>query len=188
VPDFYQGTELWDLSLVDPDNRRPVDYAVRARLLEEVTPREGGEAELATSLVAGRIHGRIKLFATARALRARASMARVFADGSYEPLGTSGNGRESVFAFARRHDSGLAITCVPRLIVGVLGNDTRPPLGPDVWKDTRIELPDSFGVPTLRDVFTGTSIQPRQTGEGTVVDAHAVFAQFPISLMVTRSC
>src|SRR5436309_6903003 len=83
VPDFYQGTELWDLSLVDPDNRRPVNYEERRRLLEEVTARRGDDAALARRLLDQRTHGRVKLFTAARALRARSQLGSVFSSGAY---------------------------------------------------------------------------------------------------------
>ncbi|MQA29032.1 MAG: malto-oligosyltrehalose synthase [Luteitalea sp.] len=184
VPDFYQGTELWDLSLVDPDNRRPVDYALRARLLAEVAAGPGGDAALARSLLDERAIGRIKLFTAVQALRTRADIAPIFRDGSYLPLGIAGHGRNCIFAFARRHESGVAITCVPRLIASVVGSLNTPPIGPDVWRDTRILLPADLGSPALRDVFTATSIPVRQTDdEGMVLDAATVFARFPVALL-----
>src|SRR5207248_7117357 len=84
VPDFYQGTELWDLNLVDPDNRRPVDYRVRAAALKACTASDPGE------LLASRHDGRVKLFTMRRALAARASRAGVFESGTYRPLQVSG--------------------------------------------------------------------------------------------------
>jgi (1->4)-alpha-D-glucan 1-alpha-D-glucosylmutase len=184
VPDFYQGTELWDLSLVDPDNRRQVDYGLRTRLLAGVAG-TGGDAALAASLLDTRTDGRIKLFTATRALATRARMAPLFSDGSYIPLRMAGHGRHWVFAFARHHGSALAITCVPRLIAGIVGPRNTPPVGPDVWKDTRVELPDSLGTPALRDIFTAAAVPVRQTDSGAVLDMAAVFARFPVALLST---
>jgi (1->4)-alpha-D-glucan 1-alpha-D-glucosylmutase len=183
VPDFYQGTELWDLSLVDPDNRRPVDYQARRHILEQVTSPPADATNLARQLLEERTTGRIKLFTTTRALRTRAAMTAVFAVGSYVPLRTVGSGRESIFAFARQHESGLAITCTPRLVARLLGGVAKPPLGAEIWKDTGVLLPVGIGTGPLQDVFTGASIPVRQTEEGTVLDAATIFAQLPVALL-----
>jgi (1->4)-alpha-D-glucan 1-alpha-D-glucosylmutase len=108
VPDFYQGTELWDLSMVDPDNRRPVDFAARAATLASVeTPDWGALAENWPD-------GRIKLAWTRHLLRLRGQLASVFTEGSYEPLEVSGPHRDHVIAFARRRGRDAAITVVAR--------------------------------------------------------------------------
>jgi (1->4)-alpha-D-glucan 1-alpha-D-glucosylmutase len=120
VPDVYQGSELWDLSLVDPDNRRPVDYDLRARLLAEL---ETLDAEAIGERAA---EGLPKLHVVSRALRLRRSRPAAFA-GSYEPLGTLGALADRVVAFAR---GGEVVTIVPRLSVHV-----------DDWKDTTVVLP-----------------------------------------------
>src|SRR5262249_13333005 len=104
VPDFYQGTELWDLNLVDPDNRRPVDYQRRRAALAAITGLKSCATpdECTAELLHNRKDGRIKMFVTTRALSARAEWRRVFEDGEYLPLRTTGVRREHVFAFARR--------------------------------------------------------------------------------------
>lgn len=185
VPDFYQGTELWDLSLVDPDNRRQVDYALRARLLAEVTPEPGGEAALARALVDSRASGRIKLFTASRALQARGRLSPVFGEGAYLPLRVAGHGRNWIFAFARTHGTSVAITCVPRLIASIVGIHNTPPLGPVVWRDTHILLPPELADLTLHDVFTSAAVPVIRTGDGAVVEAASVFAGFPVALLVS---
>jgi (1->4)-alpha-D-glucan 1-alpha-D-glucosylmutase len=185
VPDFYQGTELWDLSLVDPDNRRPVDYALRSRLLAEVTPEPGGHAALAHSLLHRRVHGRIKLFTATEALRTRAAMAPLFSDGAYLPLRVDGPNRQSVFAFARRHQSAVAITCVPRLVAGMVAAQQDPPLDPALWNGTSIHLPHALGLPSLRDVFTDTPVPLRHQDDGMALDVSQVFAGFPVALLIS---
>src|SRR5204862_2419455 len=152
VPDFYQGTELWDLNLVDPDNRRPVDYARRRAILEAVIcRREVDDTAMAAELLAHRRDGRIKMFVAARALAARQRLRPAF-NGEYVPLQTRGERADSVFAFARRHGSEYAVTCVPRLLASVVPDAATPPLGP-VWLGTRVELP-ADAPPQFRDVFT----------------------------------
>ena len=121
VPDFYQGTELWDLSLVDPDNRRPVDYEHRrpgpARTLQGAVTR--------ATLLDARADGRVKMFVMVRALAERTALRDVYDRGSYVPLAVEGAQRSHVFAFARRHRDTSAITCVPRLVAGLLGSALR---------------------------------------------------------------
>ena len=106
VPDFYQGTEFWDFSLVDPDNRRPVDFAARASALAAV------ETPDWTSLAQNWTDGRIKLAWTRHLLKLRAELAEVFAHGDYQPLEVIGPHRDHVIAFARRHGGDAVIVAV----------------------------------------------------------------------------
>jgi len=177
VPDFYQGTEFWDLNVVDPDNRRRVDYEARRRVLAGLHPCSGRAAspEALADLVEQRADGRVKMYAMNRALSARAALRDAFEVGDYTPLEASGARRESLFAFAR---GGRAITCVPRL-VAALTPDAAPPLGAAVWFDTRVELPEPLRRRRYRDVFTGATID---TGE--TLAAAALFDRFPVALLV----
>ncbi len=118
VPDSYQGTELWDLSLVDPDNRRPVDFELRRRWLADPRP--------ASELVQGWRSGRIKQQLIARTLALRKRQPALFRDGDYLPLTPAGAHAERIVAFARRTDQALAIVIVPRLIAPLLGDDDLP--------------------------------------------------------------
>src|SRR5207248_5193295 len=117
VPDFYQGTEMWDLSLVDPDNRRPVDFGLRSRVLEQIRASSLSSAELARELYGSWQDGRIKLFLTHGALEARKAHPDVFAGGGYEPLTPEGSRAANLCAFARtgRHGE-VAIVVVPRMV------------------------------------------------------------------------
>jgi (1->4)-alpha-D-glucan 1-alpha-D-glucosylmutase len=170
VPDFYQGTEFWDLNLVDPDNRRPVDYEARRRALAATQ-----DADPA-SLLADRADGRVKMFVACRGLAERSLRRDDYERGDYTPIHVSGARSECLFAFAR----GSAITCVPRLI-GTLSPDGRPPLGSPVWDDTSIGLA-SGGV--LRDVFTGSELVPARSHSGYTLAAALIFARFPVALLV----
>jgi (1->4)-alpha-D-glucan 1-alpha-D-glucosylmutase len=177
VPDFYQGTEFWDLNLVDPDNRRPVDYDTRRQLLAGLQPCSGRAASPETigDLLAQRSDGRVKMYVMNRALAGRAKLRDAYEAGEYTGLTTAGARRECVFAFAR---GGRAITCVPRL-VATLTPDGTPPLGAAVWSDTRIELPGMLRGRTYRDVFTGATIDADDA-----LAAAAVFERFPVALLV----
>jgi (1->4)-alpha-D-glucan 1-alpha-D-glucosylmutase len=181
VPDFYQGTEVWDLSLVDPDNRRPVDYVRRRELLAGVT------SVPARELLEARADGRIKMFVIHRALAARASMREVYDGGDYLPLATSGARGECVFAFARVNAGNVAITCVPRLIASLMADAAAPPLGRRVWSDTRIELPERFASGSFRNAFTGARLELGRFGGTHGLPAATLFDEFPVALLVPCS-
>lgn len=150
VPDMYQGGELWDLSLVDPDNRRPVDFTVRRRLLAEL---DADGVDPAALLDSWR-DGRIKLWVLSRALRARAAHpACVGARAGYEPLPVTGRWADHVVAFARcsPDNASSLVAAVPRLPGAVMGRTDRPPVG-DAWDDTTLTLPP--GPQVWTDVLT----------------------------------
>jgi (1->4)-alpha-D-glucan 1-alpha-D-glucosylmutase len=180
VPDFYQGTELWDLALVDPDNRRPVDYAARRAVLEAIDTAEP------SALLASRTDGRVKALLMVRALRQRAALRDTFESGSYLPLSAWGERRDHLFAFARQHGEATAITCVPRLVAGLLADRATPPLGREVWGDTRIRVPDQGSPwPTkFRDAVTGAILETRTDADGIWLDAAMLFERFPAALLV----
>lgn len=176
IPDFYQGTELWDLNLVDPDNRRPVDYGRRRDIFQAL---EAGAT--AAGLLEHRHDGRIKMFVMARALAARRQHRQIF-ENDYVPLTTTGERSLSVFAFARRRGSAWAVTCVPRLIASVAPDSGAPPVGA-VWGDSQVELPlDAPG--TFRDMFTGRTITARPADAAASLPVAALFEEIPIALLV----
>jgi (1->4)-alpha-D-glucan 1-alpha-D-glucosylmutase len=173
VPDFYQGTELWDFSLVDPDNRRPVDYARRRALLDEA---RGLDVEGA---MARPEDDRLKLFVTTRLLAFRREHADAFAFGSYEPLAFDGNRREHLFGFARRA-AGAAdvLVIVPRLVAGLVADANVAPVGERVWGDTRVIVPDG-PARCYRHTLTGSCV-PVTNGAVRMAD---VFNQAPIAFL-----
>ena len=177
VPDFYQGSELWDLNLVDPDNRRPVDYDRRRQVLAAMQPCSGRAAprETVDEFLAHRRDGRVKMYVMNRALGVRARLRDAYEAGDYTPLATSGDRRDSVFAFAR---GGRAITCVPRLIAG-LTSDGAPPLGTSAWGDTRLDLPEPLRGRSYCDAFTGGRVE----ADDSLALAN-VFERFPVALLV----
>jgi (1->4)-alpha-D-glucan 1-alpha-D-glucosylmutase len=155
VPDLYQGTESWDLSLVDPDNRRPVDFDLRRRLLAEV---EGMSPE---AILARSGEGLPKLWLTRQALAVRRRFPEAFgAEGSYRPLYAQGSKADHLVAFERGE---RAITLAPRLVVGL--NDD--------WADTALELPPG----TYQDVLTGDVV------EGGPLKVAALLRRFPVALL-----
>jgi (1->4)-alpha-D-glucan 1-alpha-D-glucosylmutase len=181
IPDFYQGTELWDLNLVDPDNRRPVDYSRRREILETLTcPGQHDNGAVAAELLARRADGRIKMFVTARALAARGRLREAF-QGEYLPLRPAGARADSLFAFARRGGSEYTVTCVPRLLAPMIADNGAPPLG-DIWLDTRVALPPD-APSSLRNVFTGVTVKPAPGHGGATLAAATLFADLPVALL-----
>jgi (1->4)-alpha-D-glucan 1-alpha-D-glucosylmutase len=176
LPDIYQGCELWDFSLVDPDNRRPVDFALRSRLLAEIKrDYAAGPGPLMAGLLADLPSGKIKLFLTWRALAARAERKDVFEGGTYLPLAAEGTHAESVFAFARVNQGRAVIAAVPRLISGFVPAG-QPPLG-ELWQDTRLALP-----PELRGTFT-EAFSGRTFEAGESAALKDLFSSFPCALL-----
>ncbi|HEY3161585.1 MAG TPA: malto-oligosyltrehalose synthase [Vicinamibacterales bacterium] len=180
VPDFYQGTELWDFSLVDPDNRRPVDYAKRRELLDALPDARIGDPSIASALLEHPEDDRLKLFATATMLRSRRAAHDVFRCGSYEPLTADGSAREHVFAFARVLGQRQAIVAVPRL-VATLRPDGGAPIG-ETWRDTRIGVPEE-APRCYREVFTGACASVIEEEGRRWIRAADAFAHFPIAFL-----
>jgi (1->4)-alpha-D-glucan 1-alpha-D-glucosylmutase len=185
IPDFYQGTEVWDLSLVDPDNRRPVDFARRVRLLEELQARiaEGGLRDLARELTGCWPDGRVKLYAIYRALTIRRAAADLFRDAAYVPLLAEGNSADCVCAFIRQLPGRSAITVVPRLTARITDGGSVLPLGPGVWKDTALRLPEAAADRYL-ETFTGATLTAHAHPEGRQLRVADVLADFPVALLL----
>ena len=188
VPDVYQGNELWDFSLVDPDNRRPVDYGMRARLLSNLEETSSGAlAEgLASMLEDGEWQdGRPKLYLTWRALQLRQEKPDLFDEGEYVPLEVSGEGADHLLAFARVSGDDVAVVVAPRLVAPLADGTNALRLRPDALSGTRIELPDVLSETGLVDVLTGNPVST-EVREGTVVfSADNLLRGFPIALLAT---
>ncbi|HYQ60257.1 MAG TPA: malto-oligosyltrehalose synthase, partial [Desulfatiglandales bacterium] len=143
VADFYQGTEVWDFSLVDPDNRRPVDYPMRMKLLDDLGKRESevGQLELARDLTVNKEDGRIKLYLIHKALNHRRENRRVFEGGEYVPIEADGEKADCVCAFARRTENSAVLVIAPRFITKLVEESGGSPLGRAVWGDSSIAVP-----------------------------------------------
>jgi (1->4)-alpha-D-glucan 1-alpha-D-glucosylmutase len=182
VPDTYQGTEAWDLSLVDPDNRRPVDYPARAAWLRDIDERvraEGGPGRLARELARNPADPRAKLFVTALALRCRRDNPALFASGGYVPLAADGARAAHVFAYLRTAGPSAAVV-VPRLPAALVPGADRVPTGPEVWGDAALALPGEFAEGLWANVFTGEMVR---AARGRLPVAEALGA-FPVALLV----
>ena len=182
VPDIYQGNELWDFSLVDPDNRRPVDYARRRTLLREIERSFGsdGPHELqAREMFESIDDGRLKLYVIWRALALRARRAEMFERGRYAALPVAGAHAAHICAFARMHDGGSVLTVVPRLLLDLTTRATRLPLGA-VWADTRLVLPSPM---SYRDVLTGSIRQSTPASKGARLAVADLFDTLPVAVL-----
>ena len=169
VPDIYQGTELWDFSLVDPDNRRPVDFSAHAAALD-TAPRD--------QLIAGWRDGRIKQAVIAQTLAVRRKRPELFTDGSYAPVAIRGEHADRIIAFVRRLGGEIAITAVPRCASDLL-EPGKIAFAPGAWLDTALALD---AAPDLVDVFSGREFR----GNAQIAIAE-LFKWMPVSLLIGRS-
>ena len=181
VPDIYQGTELWELSLVDPDNRRPVDFEKRITLLRDIKKRAKTDSlALIDQLLKTPENGQIKLFLIYKALQARREYLEVFQRGDYHKLTVIGSLREHIVAFARKWGDITAIAIAPRLLTSLI-KEGEYPLGEQVWQETRISLPP--GTSSLwHDAITGEKIQ----GEDTLWIRESL-KHFPVALLINEN-
>jgi (1->4)-alpha-D-glucan 1-alpha-D-glucosylmutase len=183
VPDTYQGNETWDFSLVDPDNRRPVDFARRDHMLRELEETLGTpDANRLRGLLEKLEDGRAKLYLTWKVLQRRRAATELFRDGDYAVLSVEGQQADRVCAFARRHREACVVVVAPRFmaqdhIAGQL------PLG-SVWRDTQIVVPEA-GV--FENILTGEMIRTVTDGERELLRLAAVFESFPAALLERRS-
>ncbi|WP_236235478.1 malto-oligosyltrehalose synthase [Pseudomonas faucium] len=174
VPDLYQGNEYWDFSLVDPDNRQPVDYACRRRTLDDAsTPAE---------LLAHWRDGRIKQALVARVLDCRQAHAELFRRGAYLPLTVQGRHADQVLAFARLGEGQRAIIVAPRLASGLLGGATTPLIPAQNWDDTRVILPFALSPANSTGLFPSAAVSPSKE-----LMLRAVLAEFPVNLLIQQS-
>ncbi|HEX2728921.1 MAG TPA: malto-oligosyltrehalose synthase, partial [Rubrobacteraceae bacterium] len=179
VPDIYQGNDLWDLSLVDPDNRRPVDYELRKELLADLKAMDPAEANTLLDVDAWR-DGRCKLYLAWKALELRQAMPEVFASGDYIPLEVTGAMNDHLVAFARRRGPQSFIVAAPRLFAKLAREDGSLLPPPEAWADTRVELPEDLVGGELRNLLTGEKIEA-----GATLNAAELLRGFPVALLTT---
>jgi (1->4)-alpha-D-glucan 1-alpha-D-glucosylmutase len=187
VPDLYQGTELWDFSLVDPDNRRPVDYRLRQEILAELRIRLDGReqnlTQLTDELLANIADGRIKLYMIYQTLNFRRTQEELFARGDYLPLEAVGSRRDHVCAFARTMGEQVLIVVVPRQVVRLGDGVERPPLGPEVWGKTRLLLPAQLLGRRYINILTGEELglDGREGTSDSMLGT--ILGRFPVALL-----
>jgi (1->4)-alpha-D-glucan 1-alpha-D-glucosylmutase len=164
IPDTYQGTELWDLSLVDPDNRRPLNFDRRREMLASLS---------ADNVTATMEDGRIKLWITRQLLHCRRRFADLFLQGSYNPIYPTGDRAKHLFAFTRTLDDQVAIILVPRLVASLQTNG---------WGDTRIPSPPEFAGREFENIFTGGRI----ILDGDILPP-MILRDFPVAVLLSQN-
>jgi (1->4)-alpha-D-glucan 1-alpha-D-glucosylmutase len=187
IPDFYQGSELWDFSVVDPDNRRPVDYELRAAVLSglqrALADCGSNPLGLVRDLLDRRMDGTIKVYTMMTALNYRRANRALYQQGEYIPLECHGSRQEHLCAFARLHGERATVTVVPRLVTSLVQNPKRPPLGSDIWEDTDVNVPSWRSDSPYRNLFTGEKLLSRTAGERQVLSVAEVLKEFPVALL-----
>jgi (1->4)-alpha-D-glucan 1-alpha-D-glucosylmutase len=187
VPDIYQGNELWEFSLVDPDNRRAIDYPIRQKVLRQLQASSQlenvGLSKYAQGLTGSMEDGRIKMYVTWKVLGLRNQHPDVFRHGAYIPLQATGKNAKHVLTFARTSGDSRLLVVVPRLCVRLLENQVRLPTGADVWQETAIQLPDSMGT-SFRNVFTRELVSAEPYHRCTALKLAAVLGAFPVAILV----
>jgi len=184
VPDFYQGTELWDYNLVDPDNRRPVDFAARITILDEITRDPGRDrVNLLKELLDRPQDGRIKMYVMHRVLQFRREHRELFATGSYIPLEASGARARNLIAFARRTANERVIIIAGRFFTKLEGGARTLPAG-TAWSGTELPLPAELASRCYLDLFTGCVIDSHERNGEALLMLDEAFAFMPISVLV----
>ncbi len=182
VPDFYQGTELWDFSLVDPDNRRPVDFAKRVRLLKDLQLREkAGRPGLIAEMLSHWEDGRIKLYITYRALNFRKSFPELFLQGDYLPLAIQGDRGKNLLALARKQENHWVLAVAARFLTQI-ASPGQPPIGRQVWGKTGLRLPPE-APSTWVDALTGQNHDLGKSKPSSSLPLHKIFQHLPVALL-----
>lgn len=176
LPDFYQGAEMWDLSLVDPDNRRPVDYDMRRRALEGLSEQaaRSGESAVCREVLGTIADGRIKLWTIHRALQLRNRVPEVFRKGAYSAVEVTRDCVDNVVAFLR---GSRILAVVPRMAYSRMQGRPEMPLG-SAWGQGELVIPQLVGA-SIRDIFTGALLR---IGEDGRLPLRSVFAEYPVAL------
>jgi (1->4)-alpha-D-glucan 1-alpha-D-glucosylmutase len=196
VPDVYQGTELLDLSLVDPDNRRPVDFARRVAVLDELEPllpptdtpdeRASERHEALGRLLTTWNDGRLKFYVTAAGLRARRAWPDLFVEGDYLPLGTDVTVPAGLVAFARRAGPRWLLVVAPRLVSKLLAGDEHVhPIG-ELWRTSRVLLPEGAPQGPWRNLLTGEESRAMSYRSESWLFAGDALRRLPVALLLAE--
>lgn len=186
VPDIYQGNEIWNFALVDPDNRQPVDYGRRKQLLEHM--RKLGTTPEPASLrcmIEKPENGKLKLHVISKTLCLRKQWPEVFEKGEYLPLRTRGEKANQVVAFVRRFEQKQILIVVSRLNAELLGDRVGSPVGEEIWKDTEVLLADRGRSQSFRNVFTGDTLEFSKSTEAVAVAE--LLSRYPVAIYLSES-
>lgn len=185
LPDFYQGSEIWDLSLVDPDNRRPVEYEKRIKMLNELARREKEEplSELARRLTINKNDGMVKMFLIYKALNFRRENRDVFERGEYIPIEAIGERLGNICAFARRHNGKDVVVIAPMFYTKLSAADDSPPFGREIWKESFISVPFASAEAKYINIFTGKTAEIIERQGSSALSLADVISDFPVALL-----
>jgi len=188
VPDIYQGCECWDFSLVDPDNRRPVDFGSRKIMLaalQNLAAQTSRQRSTGVRAMCDTLEdGRAKLWVVSSALTLRKRWPEVFQQGNYLPLAVRGEQAAHLCAYARIAGERIVITLAPRFFAQLLGNADTLPLGEKVWGATTVELPFHRPDKQYTCVFTGKVLKPQKQQSRWHMSVAQVLAEFPVGLII----
>lgn len=185
-PDLYQGNELWAFNLVDPDNRRPVDYTHRRTLLEQLA-RHDAHPESLPSLLQELLteieDGRAKLYVTWKVLDLRCRLSELFTRGEYLPLSAAGHRQAHLVAFMRRHENRTVIVATARWLAELISEQQPHPTGAPVWQDTWLELPPDTAK-RYRNPLSGREVLARRHADHFAIEVSELFRDLPVALLV----
>ncbi len=179
VPDLYQGCELWDFNLVDPDNRRPIDFDSRRRILQQLKSGVADSTEGLQRLLLKLETGAVKMYVLWRALLFRQSHHQLFQEGIYLPLNATGEKAQHIVAFARQLGKQFVITVAPRLVAGLCNKAKVLPLAEKIWGDTVLRLNDKIPASGFRNVLTGETM----AGSKKDLRLSEILANFPVAIL-----
>ena len=178
IPDFYQGSELWDLNLVDPDNRRPVDYSRREELITLIDKNQNDKKKLFGYLFSNMENGALKLYLIKKVMAVRRKHTTLFNEGKYSHINCSGDFGKNVISFMRKNENHIAVIVAPRFVTE-LTEQNRLPLGKNTWKNTFIRIP--FETEKLENVITNEVIRGETTFQiGEILD------EFPEAVLIGK--
>jgi len=180
LPDLYQGCELWDFSLVDPDNRRPVDFKFRKEMLDQLKSREPFDAQTLCNLLAEPESAAAKMYVIWRTLQFRSAHSELFRFGSYTALETQGQKQDHVIGFERKNKKESVIVVAGRLFGRLTGGQTRLPPDQSAWADTVVSLNPKTAPGHFKNLFTGETVQAHQHQ----LRLAEIFRSFPIAILV----
>jgi (1->4)-alpha-D-glucan 1-alpha-D-glucosylmutase len=189
IPDFYQGTELWDLTLVDPDNRGQVDYALYQERLTELQDLQEKlcPIELIQFLFQHANNGLIKMYVTLTALHYRKTHSSLLLNGSYRGLDAQGKQAEHICGFLRQDKNNVGLIVLPRFLTQLIPDPTTLPVGESVWGHTWITLPSDLGAQSFRNVFTQEIVAPQKDSDMVGLPVATLFSHFPFALLESHS-
>jgi (1->4)-alpha-D-glucan 1-alpha-D-glucosylmutase len=187
IPDIYQGNETWQFCLVDPDNRRPVDFDRRQEMLRGLATERGTGPEERMPFLNGLLvnlpDGRAKMFVVASILHLRREWKEVFEKGAYLPLEAIGGRQEHVCAFMRKHGGRMIISIAPRLYFKLMQGGRGVPAGSEVWGDTAVRLPEYLAGMELHNVYSGEKAAVSGSGGETVLNLAEALHVWPVGLL-----